>query len=191
MKKLMIALVAIAVGMMAQAASYTWSTTGRLYDGSGNTGSDYYVKGTTAYLMFASVVAQDTLVESYLSDATAAQSTVTSKKIASATVDSEGKISSNASYDTTASQSAYFVIFNGDKMYVSAAAGAAYDALNPTDVKAIEFGAQTSVSKATFADTTTTFAGAGWYQAAAVPEPTSGLLMLLGMAGLALKRKRA
>ena len=26
---------------------------------------------------------------------------------------------------------------------------------------------------------------------AAVPEPTSGLLMLLGMAGLALKRKRA
>lgn len=28
----------------------------------------------------------------------------------------------------------------------------------------------------------------GW---AAVPEPTSGLLMLLGMAGLALKRKRA
>jgi len=188
MKKLMIALVAIAVGMMAQAASYTWSTTGRLYDGSGNTGSDYYVKGTTAYLMFTSVVAQDALVESYLSDAAAAQSTVTSKKIASATVDSEGKISSSASYDTTASQSAYFVIFNGDKMYVSAAAGAAYDALNPTDVKAIEFGAQTSVSKATFADTTTTYAGAGWY---AVPEPTSGLLMLLGMAGLALKRKRA
>ena len=138
--------------------------------------------------MFTSVVAQDALVESYLSDAAAAQSTVTSKKIASATVDSEGKISSSASYDTTASQSAYFVIFNGDKMYVSAAAGAAYDALNPTDVKAIEFGAQTSVSKATFADTTTTYAGAGWY---AVPEPTSGLLMLLGMAGLALKRKRA
>ena len=30
--------------------------------------------------------------------------------------------------------------------------------------------------------------GAGWY---AAPEPTSGLLLLLGMAGLALKRKRA
>ena len=29
-----------------------------------------------------------------------------------------------------------------------------------------------------------------WY-AVAVPEPTSGLLMLLGMAGLALRRKRA
>lgn len=33
--------------------------------------------------------------------------------------------------------------------------------------------------------------GAGWYTASNVPEPTSGLLMLLGVAGLALKRKRA
>ena len=190
MKKLMIALAVVAMGIAANAASYTWSTTGRLYDGSGNTGSDYYVKGTTAYLMFTSVVAQDSLVESYLSDAAAAQSIVTSKKIGSATVDTEGRISSSASYDTTAQQEAYFVIFNGDKMYVSAAAGAAYDALNPTDAQPISFGAQTSVSKATFGDTTTTYAGAGWY-AQSVPEPTSGLLMLLGMAGLALCRKRA
>ena len=34
-------------------------------------------------------------------------------------------------------------------------------------------------------------ANAGAWQPAAVPEPTSGLLMLLGLAGLALKRKRA
>ena len=31
----------------------------------------------------------------------------------------------------------------------------------------------------------------GWTSAQAVPEPTSGLLLLLGMAGLALRRKRA
>ena len=37
------------------------------------------------------------------------------------------------------------------------------------------------------------YQGAGWYSVATspVPEPTSGLLMLLGVAGLALKRKRA
>ena len=33
-------------------------------------------------------------------------------------------------------------------------------------------------------------AASNW-QTAAVPEPTSGLLMLVGLAGLALRRKRA
>ena len=45
-----------------------------------------------------------------------------------------------------------------------------------------------------YSDTLTTgVAGEGgnWALAQAVPEPTSGLLLLLGMAGLALKRKRA
>ncbi|MBR3923740.1 MAG: PEP-CTERM sorting domain-containing protein [Kiritimatiellae bacterium] len=32
---------------------------------------------------------------------------------------------------------------------------------------------------------------AGWTEVSAAPEPTSGLLLLLGMAGLALRRKRA
>ena len=35
-----------------------------------------------------------------------------------------------------------------------------------------------------------TGAATSW-QTAAIPEPTSGLLMLLGMAGLALSRRRA
>ena len=188
MKKLIVALVAVAMGVAANAASYTWSTTGRLYDGSGNTGADYYVTDAVAYLMFDSVVTQASLVESFIADATTAQSTVTSKNIASFAVDSEGKISSSASYSTTSTETAYFVIFANDKMYVSGTASAGYNSLDPSEVQTIAFGAQTTPSKATFADTTTTYAGAGWY---AAPEPTSGLLMLLGMAGLALRRRRA
>ena len=37
----------------------------------------------------------------------------------------------------------------------------------------------------------TAFQGNDWQNLEAVPEPTSGLLLLIGMAGLALRRKRA
>ena len=101
------------------------------------------------------------------------------------------QISSTASYATTDSQTAYFVIFANDKMYVSNTAAANYNSLDPSEVNAINFGAQSTPSKLSFDSGTYATNGAGWYQAAAVPEPTSGLLMLLGMAGLALRRRRA
>ena len=37
----------------------------------------------------------------------------------------------------------------------------------------------------------TDYSTSNWHTVSAVPEPTSGLLLLLGVAGLALKRKRA
>ncbi len=53
-------------------------------------------------------------------------------------------------------------------------------------------GSDLSMSFGNMASTATTnmFRNASW-SAAAVPEPTSGLLILLGMAGLALRRRRA
>ena len=53
-------------------------------------------------------------------------------------------------------------------------------------------GANLSIAFGNMAATTTTnmFRNSTW-SAAAVPEPTSGLLILLGMAGLALRRRRA
>ena len=49
----------------------------------------------------------------------------------------------------------------------------------------LSFGAMTATNS------NNKFLNSSWTATAAVPEPTSGLLMLLGMAGLALKRKRA
>ena len=43
----------------------------------------------------------------------------------------------------------------------------------------------------TFNDTIKTSGTDGWVASSSVPEPTSGLLLLLGVAGLALRRKQA
>ena len=69
----------------------------------------------------------------------------------------------------------YFVIEDGGKAFTSTtiAKGA-----QQSDTATIQFGNMAPATQN----------ASNW---AAVPEPTSGLLMLLGIAGLALKRKRA
>ena len=187
MKKLIIAVAAVAVGIVANAATFNWEVQkGYIYDG-----ADTPAKLTsgTAYLLFADTLAQGDLVAAFAANASTAASTVAASAVSTGTIGSDARIptSSNFTSDVTSDQTAYFVVFNGDKMYVSIEAGAEYYAVGES---AITFASVSSSSKK-FNDVAGGYAGAGWYGAAAVPEPTSGLLMLLGMAGLALRRKRA
>ena len=59
-----------------------------------------------------------------------------------------------------------------------------------SDPQVIKLGAAqaTGTTMVGFANMASATAASNW---AAVPEPTSGLLVLLGMAGLALRRRRA
>ena len=100
---------------------------------------------------------------------------------------SNSRPAGTSTYDLTADGTAYFVVFNGDKMYVSYTTDVLYDSVTG-EATASFTTALTSISKATL-DASAGYSTAGsWY---AVPEPTSGLLMLVGLAGLALRRRRA
>ena len=187
MKKLMIALAVVAMGVAANAASYTWKCSSAFFDGTGTTGK--MADGTSVYLMFTSAYDQSALVSDFASGGIA-----TDKAIAAATL-SGGKFSeSSATYETALDQTAYLVVVCGDRLFISTTADAGYMAVGDGS---IVFDSQAYLTR--YNNTANTlkadnlasagYAGAGWYTA--VPEPTSGLLMLLGMAGLAIRRKRA
>ena len=81
--------------------------------------------------------------------------------------------------DTTKNYDFYFVVFNdadATKATMYAIESAPNKAYSGMDAKFTASGV---------------FSASTPWQSTAVPEPTSGLLMLLGMAGLALRRRRA
>lgn len=167
MKKLLTAVSAVALAVCAQAASVDWKVTGT------ETEVNYSV-----YLMVG-----DTATTTWGSAADIAAAAIDTGSIAKA-----GRsygVGGTATNDTlTKSDNFYFVIVSADgaKYAVSDVyAGATY----VYDTAATPPESAPSVTPS-FAANTASYASFG-----AVPEPTSGLLLLLGMAGLALKRKRA
>ena len=187
MKKLLIVLGAVAIATVSQAASFSWKT---------QTGQAVYQAGTstkagsvTAYLFNADVVSRAALVAAFidtgkgLTDFASLSSKATS---ASGTIASTSFTASPLSEETTLT--AYFAIISGDNIFVSAEVSGAYQATSTTPL----YFSPSTASKAAVTEWTTgtssVATAGGWYTA--VPEPTSGLLMLIGMAGLALRRRR-
>ena len=81
------------------------------------------------------------------------------------------------------SRSYYQVLVDGDNIYISDTVTTGVAGTGNTN-----FSFSNNESRTALKQATDGYTGGGWY---AVPEPTSGLLMLLGMAGLALRRRRA
>ena len=179
MKKLMIMLGALAITAGVQAASVTWGLT-NITDSPSNAakaGMAAYFMDASTYTAFAALDADkvaDYVTANYTySGATSLVSGRTGLSINVAVTSGTLAAGDTANgyivlFDTAdASDAAYFA-YTGTKSATVAASGANITLAYTT------FGAATS----------------GW-QTTAVPEPTSGLLMLLGMAGLALRRRRA
>ena len=168
MKKLMIALGAVAIAAGVQAASIDWNYLGAAAADEGKT--VYIIAGSTAQQIWESVAA-----------------------IEAAAIDNGGSgeiVKSGRNYgivDTTAYQiaegsSAYFVIVSADQKK--------YGVSSVQDVSALIYDpAKQEGSKGIFDAGTLGLNPTKEFKD--VPEPTSGLLLLLGVAGLALRRRRA
>ena len=193
MKKLMIALAVAAMTVIGNAASVNWIT-GAMSLPEGAT----YSKNTTTAYLYALTADQYNAIVTAWGDGTGADmsksvsdyvtaNSLTSEANANNRASGKTSIAGTSSYATGATAyGAILINYTGtdEKNYVFGNVASIYIENGDVDVDVSSLGSYV------FGDTNTMTTAAGWYTAT-VPEPTSGLLMLLGMAGLALRRRRA
>ena len=187
MKKLMIMVALVAAAVSANAASYSWkAATGRLFDGKGSDTANRYAG--TGYLFAAGTTGQSVIVAALVAGTL---DTTLNSALSQNTFVSGRTSSTSAAFAGDSLANVYFVVTGTDAngnagVYISDYATITEAAVGDSE---IAFGSQNAFSTS-FKDAAAGYAGSGWYSQS-VPEPTSGLLMLLGMAGLALRRRRA
>ncbi len=176
MKKLIIAAAIALAAIASQAASVTWSINNIQASPANAAAAGWLValySSDTAFSFEAAKAGTITALD-------------TTSAVASGTIIKSSSTFGN--YSANDPVNTYAVIFDAATI-----ADASYFVVSDTLNKSITAaGSNLTISFGNMASTATSnmFRNASW-TAASVPEPTSGLLLLLGMAGLALKRKRA
>ena len=187
MKKLIAGLAIVACAMTASASSVTWGLgTGELLDSAKiDNGTAYLMYSVTSvdFTKFATMTSFDasSLAEVGLDTTIDTFSYSSSKSSNNVSVTPTGtKTSTNANIGGGA-KPMYIVIIDDDGKNI------AYTATSVS----VNVQNSTMAVNATKAASAFTYAAAATGGGESVPEPTSGLLMLIGAAGLALRRKRA
>lgn len=164
MKKIMIALAIAATAVLAQASSVKWSITGM---------TD--IAGTAVGATTDKYTAVVTFYDSTGNTALATSETTTTTAMNGMNATWTGAELSKSYYAELVITDSTGNSISSEKAQFTTSSSATYN-LNFSSGK----GFATQTAKIDFSS--------GWQ---AAPEPTSGLLLLLGVAGLALKRKRA
>lgn len=184
MKKIMIALGAAVCAVAVNAASFSWACTGDMTDSSGTTLTSMSPAGAIALVYLGSGTA-DWENAKVVQTATPQFSSSMGKTAA--------KVSANFNFsiDDYSNGDIFGVVFQSsadNQLYYLQQGGANY---KPTYTISGLADDTSSLSGFTFASSSFFGTTAPSAAVAAVPEPTSAMLLLLGMAGLALRRKRA
>ena len=186
MKKIMMAVAVVCSAVAVQAASVSWTSNNKQFCDASGTPVTSMTGGQLVLVTLGSTVDWSAAVE-----ISSAQSTIALNQ---STGTKTGRVTGTVTFDYTAGGDSN-LLDNGDYialMWKDATTG---------DLSKLVYTADASEAEAVFqisglANNATALTGkilpfSGNFQAAAVPEPTSGLLLLLGMAGLALRRKQA
>jgi len=195
MKKLMIAVAIVCAAAMSQAASIMWG------GDVATAGGEAVGVGSVAYLIRGATTAE-AAVSTISVDGTdwSAWTTDTGATIVGAyTLDADDAAYNyrfEALYNIHGADDAgYYSVVVVDGQAGAAGLTGSYNYAGQNTLVDPTSGATTDLTIGDYwASGTAPWVGNGGFNAvqfAAVPEPTSGLLLLLGMAGLALKRKRA
>ena len=188
MKKLMIAAAVISAAVFAEAAAIDWESSIGYISPDAVSGEDA-VQDFTLYVFDASKYSMEAFAAAMASDADTALAFF-DNALGSATVDGGYVAMSGADFDpvtqieltgTPEAANAYLVLVSDDQSVYKA-----------SDLISIEATAPVKEGGAYFdMDTWAVGDVASWSTVGVAPEPTSGLLLLIGVAGLALRRRRA
>ena len=193
MKKLMVAAVIVCAAAFAQAATVNWNS-GIIYtakDATGAAGSSMAnasARLVTAYLFTfadenaynaAKALTNDKLYNDYIVGGKSATATANSTATGAANIKLEGLPDGSESEP----QTIYGVV-----LYVDTTTAASDDNVEAFVKSSFQTGSWQDTAGTGFSNMA---GGKSAWTAVAVPEPTSGLLLLLGVAGMALRRRRA